>query len=302
MFRWKKLGLLFQPDGSHPLMRSYAAVPVAQCVENDLFRIYFSARDEQNRSRTFSLLWNAARPDEVFDVESTPFLDIGETGAFDDSGAMLTWITDTAAKDKLYYYIGWNLGVTVPFRNALGVALVRESRVVKRYSGPTLDRALDEPHFIGSACVLRDESGVYRNWYLSCVGWDRVNGKLLHRYHIKYAESDDGLHWRRTGRVAIDFAHPGEFAISRPSVVRDRDSYRMWYSYRGEQYRIGYAESADGIAWERRDADAGIVPSSDGWDGKAIAYPHVFDHKGTRFMLYNGNDYGRTGFGIAVAE
>jgi hypothetical protein len=33
-----------------------------------------------------------------------------------------------------------------------------------------------------------------------------------------------------------------------------------------------------------------------------ICYPFVFDHAGSRFMLYNGNGYGKTGFGIAVWE
>jgi len=33
-----------------------------------------------------------------------------------------------------------------------------------------------------------------------------------------------------------------------------------------------------------------------------ICYPYVFDHAGSRYMLYNGNGYGRTGFGIAILE
>ena len=45
-------------------MRSHATVPYAERVEDDLFKIYFSARDEQNRSRTFSLLWDAKHPHE----------------------------------------------------------------------------------------------------------------------------------------------------------------------------------------------------------------------------------------------
>ncbi len=33
-----------------------------------------------------------------------------------------------------------------------------------------------------------------------------------------------------------------------------------------------------------------------------IEFPRVFDHGGRRFMLYNGNGYGKTGFGLAVLE
>ena len=37
-----------------------------------------------------------------------------------------------------------------------------------------------------------------------------------------------------------------------------------------------------------------------GGDSEMIEYPFVFDHDGQRFMLYNGNGYGRSGFGVAV--
>ncbi|MDR3088446.1 MAG: hypothetical protein LBU39_01340 [Desulfobulbaceae bacterium] len=102
--------------------------------------------------------------------------------------------------------------------------------------------------------------------------------------------------------VAIDFAHDGEHAIARPSVLRDPDGWKMWYSFRGETYRIGYAESPDGLVWTRLDEQAGIDVSATGWDTEMIEYPFVFDHAGRRYMLYNGNGYGKTGFGLAVLE
>jgi hypothetical protein len=137
-------------------------------------------------------------------------------------------------------------------------------------------------------------------WYVSCTGWNIVDGQIRHHYHIKYAESSDGIHWQRDGRVCIDFKSDDEYAISRPCVVHDPDMYRMWYSYRGASYRIGYAESPDGLVWQRKDEEAGIDVSSEGWDSEMIAYPYVFDHKGRRYMLYNGNGYGKTGIGLAV--
>jgi len=33
-----------------------------------------------------------------------------------------------------------------------------------------------------------------------------------------------------------------------------------------------------------------------------ICYPYVFKHKGRFYMLYCGNGYGKTGFGLAVLE
>ena len=119
---------------------------------------------------------------------------------------------------------------------------------------------------------------------------------------LKYAESNDGIRWKREGRIAIPFKTPDEYAMSKPCVIRDSDCYRMWYSYRGSVYRIGYAESGDGITWERMDDQVGFRASESGWDSETVEYPNVFDSGGTRFMLYKGNRYGQTGFGLAVLE
>ena len=45
-----------------------------------------------------------------------------------------------------------------------------------------------------------------------------------------------------------------------------------------------------------------IDVSPGGWDGEMIGYPCVFEHRGRRYMLYNGNRYGATGFGAAIEE
>jgi len=139
-------------------------------------------------------------------------------------------------------------------------------------------------------------------WYVSATCWVMKNDRPMHKYHIRYAESDDGLRWRREGVVCIDFKSDDEFAIARPCVIKDGDVYRMWYAYRGSSYRIGYAESLDGISWRRLDNDARIDVSTDGWDSQMIEYPCVFDVGTRRVMLYNGNDYGRTGIGLAEWE
>jgi hypothetical protein len=110
----------------------------------------------------------------------------------------------------------------------------------------------------------------------------------------------DGVQWDRDGRVSIDFANEAEYAMGRPCVVRDADCYRMWFTVRGSQYRMGYAESADGLTWVRDDRLAGLSPSDSGWDSEMIAYPMVFDHAGRRYLLYNGNGYGLSGIGYAV--
>jgi hypothetical protein len=234
---------------------------------------------------------------QVSHILDEPLLSAGQAGEFDDSGTMATWLVNFKGV-KYLYYIGWNLGVSVPFRNAIGVALSTDDGLTfQKYSrGPILDRSIHDPCFTASCCVMID-NGLWRMWYLSCLEWD---ANLRHRYHIKYAESHDGLDWQRDGTICIDFASNDEYAISRPSVIKDTTGYKMWYSYRGEYYKIGYAESDDGIVWRRYDTDAGLDKSPSGWDSDMVEYPFVFDEGGTRYMLYNGNGYGKTGVGYAV--
>ena len=85
----------------------------------------------------------------------------------------------------------------------------------------------------------------------------------------------------------------------------------MWYAYRNARryrtdrrrsYRIGYAESEDGVRWHRLDDQAGIDVSDQGWDSEMICYPHVVVRAGKAYMFYNGNMFGATGFGYATLE
>lgn len=282
-------------------MQSHAAVPIAESLGDDFFKIYFSSRDQQNRSFTGFVVIDINNPNNILEVSNMPVLAPGGLGEFDDSGAMATWIADYN-EHKYLYYIGWNLGVTVPFRNSIGLAVKEPNNEFKRYAhGPILDRTSQEPHFCASCCVIPGKDH-WRMWYLSCTNWRFRNGKPEHRYHIKYAESLDGINWNRAGLIAIDYSGDQEYAISRPSVIHDGDIWKMWYSFRGKSYRIGYAESGDGKNWERLDHLAGIDVSKTGWDSESVEYPFVFDHKGQRYMLYNGNGYGQSGFGLAVLE
>jgi hypothetical protein len=142
-------------------------------------------------------------------------------------------------------------------------------------------------------------------WYVSGTGWEDelASPKPKHYYHIKYAESTDGINWKSDGTVCIDYKED-EYAIARPIVYKESGIYKMWFCYRGghNTYRAGYAESKDGIVWERKDNTVGIDVSDSGWDSEMICYPCVFKHKNKKYMLYNGNSFGATGCGYAILE
>jgi hypothetical protein len=162
-----------------------------------------------------------------------------------------------------------------------------------------LDRNRIDPFSLSYPFVMRD-GAAWRMWYGSNLRWGSSERDMDHV--IKDASGSDPATWTPTGRICIGIEREEEYAFSRPVVIRDSDAWRMWYSYRGAQYRIGYAESADGMLWQRRDEEVGIGTSESGWDAQSVEYPWVFDHDGQRYMLYNGDRYGRTGFGLGILE
>jgi hypothetical protein len=282
-------------------MNSHAAVPIADHLYDNVFRIYFSARDINNKSCTYSLDYDVVQ-NKIIEINNEPILTPGKTGTFDDAGAMASCIM-THNDIKYLYYIGWNISKSVPFRNAIGLAIKKPEGKFEKYSqGPIIDRSIHDPIFTASSCVLYHENK-FKMWYLSCIEWDTSVEPIRHSYNIKYAESADAINWIRTGITAIDFKDDYEYAISTPRVIIEQGKYKMWYSYRASEknttYRIGYAESDDGINFTRLDELAGIDVSQEGWDSEMICYPYIFDHNNYRYMLYNGNSYGKTGFGLA---
>lgn len=299
-FRWIKQGLLFAPSGEAGWLHSHAALPVVDQTESG-FRVYFSSRDERNRAH---IGFFETDPDlrEVTRVSERPVIGPGPLGAFDDSGVTTSWIVNHDGK-KYQYYSGWSRGVSVPFYFFVGLAISADGgETYERVSpSPILERNAIDPYLTASPCVLV-ENGRWRMWYVSGTAWEIKDERPRHRYHIKYAESSDGIEWRREGTVCIDYESDDEYAISRPCVVRDGSLYRMWYASRGRSYRIGYAESKDGLKWTRMDQQSGIDVSDAGWDSEMLAYPYVFEHRGVYHMLYNGNDYGKTGIGLAVLK
>lgn len=308
--RWKKQGVIFNADGRYEWMQHHACVPVADKIADDVVRIYFGPRDSAGRTRTTFIDVDADDPSRVLYVHDRPVLDLGKLGTFDDSGAMPSSIVDHQGR-KYLYYIGWNQSVTVSYRNSVGLAISDDggSTFERLFEGPLVDRTRTEPYFCASPFVMKD-GDVWRLWYASSTGWTVVDGRTEPLYQIKYAESPDGINWRRDNTVCIEYSFDGE-ANARPTVIKENGLYRMWYCFRGsvhyrtdkaQSYRLGYAESRDGIRWTRKDEEVGIERSADGWDSQMMEYPFVYEHKGTKYMLYNGNGFGETGFGFATLD
>jgi len=298
---WEKLGLIYSVSKINSDLYSHAAVPfVGKIDHNGIAEIYFSSRNVKNQSVLTMLLFDLKNY-KVIQPPSKVLLAPDKIGRFDSDGVMGCGFYSVGNR-VILTYIGWNLGQNVPFRNSIGLAELVDDRFVKLFEGPVLDRNIYDPCFVASNCVIK-HNGNYFMYYLSCINWSLIDNSLMHYYHIKIAESEDGLKWSPTGKVAIDFLYPNEYAISVPRIIKDGKTLKMWFSYRGgsksKTYRIGYAESEDAINWKRYDEKVNLDISETGWDDNMVCYPFIFDYLDNRFMLYNGNSYGLTGFGMA---
>lgn len=298
---WRKLGLIFSPENLQPWMISHAALPVPVQLEGDRYRFFFSTRNAQSQSSVGYIDLDLSRPNEVLSVSERAVLSPGSAGMYDDCGVGLGTILRDV-DDYRMYYMGWNLGTTVPWRNSIGLAIGNPTaaKFLRFSEGPIVDRSPADPFTVSYPWVMKIGPCNWHMWYGSNLAWGKSQSDMNHV--IKHATSLDGINWERDGKTALGFKDDTEYAMARPTVLYENGTFRMWFAYRGDKYRIGYAESKDATTWQRLDEAVGIDLSPTGWDSEMICYPCVFKHAGQRFMAYNGNGYGRSGFGLAVYE
>jgi hypothetical protein len=307
---WVKKGIIYKPDGSLSHSRTHAQVPFAY-KHADFLRIYFSSRDENNQSRPTFIDVDHKNLAKVLYVHDRPVLDLGGPGEYDETGAMPSWFVNMPNGEVWLYYTGWNRTWN-SYRLAIGLAVSRDGGLnFERYSrGPIMDRCIHNPVWAAQPCIIRENTETWRMWYIAAQKCEYIHGYPEPFYRCQSATSRDGIFWQINDVPAVnfdDFLH----AVGRPSVFRKHDRYIMYYSYRHtrdyrtdrkQAYRLGYAESGDGVHWTRKDHLVGIHMSDNphDFDYEMIGYAHYYEEAGNRYLLYNGNGFGVDGFGYAL--
>lgn len=298
---WEKLGCIYEPAvaGTHPKLLSHAANPLPLKIGGDTYRIFFSGRDERNRSSLGAVDIDIVSR-KIVKTYHTPFFQHGPVGSFYADGIS---IGNHYIADGVCYvlFMGWQAPLDGHWRGDIGRLIVHSNLSLTLDSElPLLGIDSTDPISLSYPWVIGNEEKEFSMWYGSTVTWDAGNGEMLHT--INYASSPNGYEWTRQG-LAVPYVLGIAQAFSRPCVVSSlKGGFDMWFSYRsgmGEKYRIGYAHSLDGLTWSLDLKSAGIDVSKSGWDSEMVEYPYIFDHQGERYMLYNGNRYGQTGFGLA---
>jgi hypothetical protein len=301
-FPWRKRGRVYEPAGDF----SHGSHPCAVHLEGDTFDVAFTRRDARQRSHIFLAYATAAGGRFTLQGDPKLALRYGAPGYFDCDGVISVCFVKNAGRIYLYY-VGWQNLPDALWICDTGRAVLdpRRLELAREFDGPVLGRDKANPLF-AAATAFDVCDGKWRTWYNSGIRWERTADGWKHYYGVHYAESDDGIDWTCHPGLVLPFADEYEYAFGRPSVLRSEGTYYMWFAHRATRdiatYRIGFAASGDGRRWSRDDGLAGIDVSPDGWDSEMICYPCVFEHRGIHYMLYNGNGYGRTGFGVAVLE
>lgn len=301
---WQKLGLIYCPNTELSWQASHAALPTKLHLGGGSYRIYFSSRSSDNRAHIGSFDIDLNEPTRVIKSTSRPVLAPGDWGFFDDHGVQACSIAKADNGDLLLYYLGWNTGGREPlFYAAMGVAISRDGgETFERYSpAPILQRSQFDPWMVSGGTVVR-QGKEWVMYYLSGFRFEFTAPTPTSWYDVKIARSVDGLEWSREGIVALGLQE-GETNISRMTIDEYEAGYRAWFPVkrRCSGYRCGYAESADGIRWERKEG-MGLSVSESGWDAEAIDKMEVIRHGERLYMLYNGNRFGADGIGLAFSN
>ena len=317
--KWKKLGKIFDPI-EHLLPNDcveFAQSPQA-LVFDDFVRIYFSTRqrDPHNGKYLSHICYADFSKDfgQVLRVADKPVIPLGKLGCFDEHGIFPMNVLRHGGK-VLGYTSGWTRRVSVSVDTGIGLAYSHdEGRTFEKIGdGPVLTSSLHEPFLVGDPFV-QVHDGTFHMWYIFGTDWKRfAEGQPPDRiYKIGHATSSDGIAWDKEDGVHIipDRLHADE-SQALPTVIRVGERHHMYFCYRessdfrktkGRGYRIGHAWSDDLATWTRDDDSVGIDVSAGSWDSEMLCYPHAFWCDGNAYLLYNGDEFGRRGFGLAVLE
>lgn len=313
--KWIKHGKIFDPaEYALPNGCAQFAQSPQALVFDDFVRIYFSTRAVDANGKFLS---HVAFVDmkknlrDVIRVADQPVIQLGGLGCFDEHGIFPMSVMRHG--DAIYgYTCGWNRRVSVSVDTAIGLAISCDGGLTFQRigDGPVLASSLHEPCLVGDGFV-KVIDGVFHMWYIFGTGWKRYAPDAApdRTYKIGHATSKDGIEWvkEEARRIIPDRLGPDE-SQALPTVICIDGRHHMFFCYResfdfrkakGRGYRIGHAWSVDLANWSRDDDHPLLEGTPGEWDSDMQCYPHVFECDGKVYLLYNGNEFGRYGFGLA---
>lgn len=307
--KWKKHGLIFSPQ-EYGL--DYAKSPQVLVFDNAV-RVYFCAcKKDGLKLISYVCFVDFSKDFSTIRRISKQIISDGGLGCFDEHGIFP--FSPIEYNNKIWAYTsGWSRRVSVSVETGIGLAVSDDGGLnfTRVGPGPVLTSSLEEPFLVVDGFVRRF-SDKFHMWYIFGTDWRVFEGQAHpdRIYKIGHAVSDTGIVWERDGiQIISDVVMSESQAL--PCVTFFNDIYHMFFCYRhsydfrhnrDRSYRLGYAYSYDLKKWQRNDAQLNFSPPQTGWDSQMQCYPHVFEMEKKLYMLYNGNEFGKYGFGLAELE
>lgn len=303
--KWQKKGFICSSETLDlPWYKKNTMVPLPYLISEERLRIFITMCDAQNVGRIGYIDVDPQEPSTIIGYSNEPVLDIGEPGTFSDSGVLTSSLLQF--DDKLFlYYSAYQACAKVPYLIFSGVAVSKDggNSFTNLSHAPILDRVNDEIYVRSSPVVLKEQNG-FRVWYSSDSGsgWINAGDKTRPCYDMKQITTTSPIDWPRSpGSTCIPLQNKDEHGITKATIWKEDGFYKAIYAVRSlsKGYRLGYAESSDGISFERKDDLVGIDVSETGWDSEMITFPERFLYKDRTYLFYCGNHYGMAGMGYA---
>lgn len=315
--KWEKLGKIFDPT-EHKLANNCVAFAQSPqvLILDDCVRIYFSTRERDENGKFISHVAYVEMDrglSEVRKVSDHEVISMGALGCYDEHGIFPFHVFKN--EGKIFGFIsGWSRRTSVDVETSIGLAMSEDNGLTFQRvgDGPILSSTLNEPFLVGDPFVLKINE-TFHMWYIYGIRWvhNKKNNVKERVYKIGHASSFDAVNWKKTDKQLIEDKLNSDECMALPTVLFHKNVFHMVFCYRQaigfrngkkESYKLGYAISTNGIDWERNDNQLGLEPTDKSWDSDMMCYPHIFHLDDEIYLMYNGNEFGKHGFGLAKLE
>ena len=277
----------------------YASNPLLVKISDNLSRLFFNSRDVENRSSIYSI--DVCESTLVLNFDSVQLQqDFGPPDSYFSQGISLGSFFQLNQKSYVSV-MGWKINPGEHWVGRIGkIEMDPQGNLLKLGDTAWFNLDSSDPISLSYPAIYQNGQSLSM-WYGSTVSWDAGNGEMLHV--LKEKKSIDNISFHSTNSL-IPYELGTAQAFSRPSIVEFKERNLMAYSFRGAQdkYKIGFVWLDDFSTATQLGGLTAFLPSDSEWENEMVEYPSLFVHHSKLFMLYNGNNYGKTGIGLVEIQ
>jgi hypothetical protein len=300
---WSPLGLRVTATGS-AISASHAMLPTPVLLA-DRIRVYFATCDEDLRGRILFADLERTPPFRVMSVEERPVMDVGPAGSFDCDGVNPSQVLEVNGRLFLVY-IGWQRDVEgAPYTLLGGLAESLDGgRTFARLRAPLLARTEAEKFFRTAPFLSRRPGGGWQMLYIGGSQFAEAGGRNQPIYSLKRLVSDRPDTWfGEPDELLAPDPDAGVIGFGRPVLWPEADGTEILLI--SERTAAGY-EMLQSPLHAVEGGAAAFDPVLDGarapWEDQMTCFGAPLRVNGVELLFYNGNQFGRSGFGLAQRQ